>query len=84
MTHISEWGLGVCAGIGVGVVGTIEEMRAHGLRSDTVACSGEGAPTVGYENLAIMELAVERLPTCPRCAVLRDAALEGRLPRKKE
>jgi len=85
-THVTEFGLGVCAGVPSGL------MRESGLRPDTRACGDIGQPFDGSGGLA-RYIGVDQcgdtiltirtplaVPTCPRCAVLRDEALEGRLP----
>lgn len=43
--------------------------EGRAIDAGEVACGG--SPTV------------DRIPTCPRCAVLRDEALEGRLPNRE-
>lgn len=94
--HLTEWGLGLCFAKVTGQVvpvieggdfGALDASRrhdwflSHGLRADTVACDGrqrtEGA---WFEQVYPSASALATVPTCPRCAVLRDAALEGRLP----
>lgn len=96
--HVTEWGLGLCWAWATGVTippvttesGAYRATRdreawfaRHGLRPDTVACTGsqrvEGA---WFEHVIASITAVSTVPTCQRCAVLRDAALEGRLPER--
>ena len=67
-THVTEWGLVACSGM------SAEEGERSGMRCMTVAC---GAPFYGDSHVVV---APTTIPTCPRCAVLRDEALEGRLP----
>lgn len=71
-THVTEWGLVACSGM------SAEEGERSGMRCMTVAC---GAPLLDEAEVVV---AVITVPTCPRCAVLRDEALEGRLPQRKE
>jgi len=57
-----------------------------------VACDGTPAGGRYFVNLystpkgdVLLSASTPRLvPTCPRCAVLRDEALEGRLPKNPE
>jgi hypothetical protein len=72
MTHVTEWGLGRL------VLGrsSPKTMREWKLRADTRACDGVKVKPRHYLSVSVLQ----RLPTCPRCAVLRDEALEGRLP----
>jgi len=37
----------------------------------------------GDRTVILSATAERRIPTCPRCAVLRDEALEGRLPKRE-
>ena len=75
--HVTEWALGEC------VFGTSDEQSIDraGFRWATVACDGSNSvprvDCVGFD-----EGVREVILTCPRCAVLRDAALEGRLPQR--
>ena len=71
-THVTEFGLGLCAGL------SMQEGERAGMRFMTVAC---GAPFYGDSHVVVAPTTV---PTCPRCAVMRDEALEGRLPKRKE
>ena len=73
-THVTELGLGSAAGL------SALEMAECGLRSMTLACSGRSADEARG---CVLVFAVDTIPTCPRCAVLRDEALEGRLPARK-
>lgn len=86
-THVTEFGLGLCAGI-VPTVGWHANvparavLRERGLRPDTRACDGAEVEVPG--NDAMLTVSTPRaVPTCPRCAVLRDEALEGRLPKRE-
>lgn len=97
VTHVTEWGLADCAGVlrppGVSLRrGNIKRrMKRLGLRVDTVACDGSSA--VGRLHSPPFKLTTRdvilttntksTVPTCPRCAVLRDEALEGRLPARR-
>lgn len=72
-------------------------MKRLGLRMDTVACDGSDCTTgtryitrslvsaSGWTNndVILASRTATTVPTCPRCAVLRDAALEGKLPEMK-
>lgn len=52
----------------------------RGLRPDTIACGGRQRPDAQwFEQVYVSASAPEVVPTCHLCAVLRDAALEGRL-----
>lgn len=77
-THVTEWGLGRL------VLGrsSPKTMREWKLRPDTRACDGVKVKSRSYEDRTVIlsATAERRVPTCPRCAVLRDEALEGRLP----
>lgn len=73
LTHVTEWGLAACAGVNTNMA-----LYGTALRAMTVACTGEPA-----ERRSDLVFAVDTVPTCPRCAVLRDAALEGKLPEGK-
>lgn len=66
------WGLVSCAKM------RLDDAVAAGLLPGVVACSGEPA----RKNDDHLVFAGNTIPTCPRCAVLRDAALEGRLPER--
>jgi len=77
-THVTEFGLGLCAGI-VPTDGRYANMRARGLRADTRACDESEVKVPGRDALLTV-VTPTTIPTCPRCAVLRDEALEGRLP----
>lgn len=66
-THVTEWGLASCAGL------SMESGERAGMRFMTVAC---GTSLFGINDIVVFDTA----PTCPRCAVMRDEALEGRLP----
>jgi len=86
-THVTEFGLGLCAGVvpTAGWYGNImarEALRARGLRADTRACDGAEVELPGHDAMLTANTPF-RVPTCPRCAVLRDEALEGRLPARK-
>jgi len=70
-THVTEWELGFCAGLLDSAA-----CEAVGLRWLTVACSGDDS--------VAMDAITFEVPTCPRCAVLRDEALEGKLPKRKD
>jgi len=77
MTHVTEWGLGRL------VLGrsSPKTMREWELRADVRACDGVKLKDRFRSATTILSgLVLRRLPTCPRCAVLRDEALEGRLP----
>ncbi len=86
VTHVTETGLAICAnrlfprGASRSRAAVRSRMRRLGLRVDTVAC--DGTPSGGrYARDVIMSaFTASKVPTCPRCAVLRDAALEGKLP----
>lgn len=78
-THVTEFGLRYCAGLEAA-------HRRTTLLADTVACTGELVCETALlypDNFLFSEDAVVRVPTCPRCAVLRDEALEGRLPKRE-
>ena len=96
-THVTEWGLADCAGVlrppGVSLrrANIKRRMSRRGLRADTVACDGSDAggrfrSTLVVENsvrdVILTSFTKGTIPTCPRCAVMRDDALEGRLPRR--
>lgn len=57
-------------------------LRAHGLRPDTRACDQGEVEMPGHDAI-LTSLTPSRVPTCPRCAVMRDEALEGRLPKRE-
>jgi hypothetical protein len=88
LTHVTEFGLGLCARI------DMRSLRERGLRPDTRACGDIGQPFDGSGGSAryigvdqcgdtILTLHTQnRVPTCPRCAVLRDMALSGVLPER--
>ena len=79
-THVTEYGLGLCAGLS-----DSEAMLDAGLHPSTVACTGIGmAPQWATGQVIFGGHAPNTVPTCPRCAVMRDEALEGRLPKRKE
>ena len=82
VTHVTEWGLGRL------VLGksSPKTMKAWGLKADTRACDGVKVKTRNYKErtLILSVMAERRVPTCPRCAVMRDEALEGRLPKRKD
>jgi hypothetical protein len=89
MTHVTEWGLGLCAGIvdfhePAPPEGRTSTLLDVGLRPDTLACTGEKFTDADVDEGRIQRIlsafANKKIPTCPRCAVLRDEALEGRLP----
>jgi hypothetical protein len=48
------------------------------LPSDVAACDNQYLPALGSWGTVPADLLHATIPTCPRCAVLRDAALEGR------
>ena len=78
-THVTEWGLGVCTGLQIPI------HKSTGLRMDTVACMGMELCNTDLSypsDVLFSEDAAVQVPTCPRCAVLRDEALEGRLPKR--
>lgn len=88
-THVTEWGLYLLAtSPSTRVVGglseaLIAEMEAAGFNAACVACTSDAlavgdGPAIGYHDI------LTTVPTCPRCAVLRDEALEGRLPKRKD
>ena len=80
-THVTEWGLGRI------VLGrsSPKTMREWKLRPDTRACDGVRVKPRSYGDRTVIlsATAERRIPTCPRCAVLRDEALEGRLPKRE-
>jgi hypothetical protein len=93
VTHVTEYGLAGCArklhppGRSKSSKAVRARMQRIGIRRDTVAC--DGSPAGGRYRAALIDVkgdvilsayAMQVMPTCPRCAVLRDAALEGRLP----
>lgn len=86
LTHVTEIGLGLCAGLIArelwhANVDARKALRAHGLRPDTRACDGRRVVTPEAD--AVLSIVTPTtIPTCPRCAVLRDEALEGRLPKR--
>lgn len=77
-THVTEWGLGRIV-LGKSSPKTMREWK---LRPDTRACDGVKVKSRNYgDRTVILSVSTERrVPTCPRCAVMRDEALEGRLP----
>lgn len=96
VTHVTEWGLADCAGrlrpIGRSLTraAMMARMKRLGLRRDTVACDGtavagrfraKAGEWVGGD-VILSANTTSTIPTCPRCAVLRDEALEGRLPKR--
>jgi hypothetical protein len=83
ITHITEWGLATCAGVldMRWPVGEAARLGALGLRYDTVACDespvSEGRFINGGEGDVVLTIRARKVvPTCPRCSVLRDEALE--------
>jgi hypothetical protein len=85
-THVTEFGLGLCAGVTnrPGLPFGRMVLEAQGLRPDRIACNGarwEDPEPEGQQVIPSVQCR-SRVPTCPRCAVLRDAALEGRLPQR--
>lgn len=74
LTHVTEIGLGSVMGMDA------MRMAAHGLRPMTVACTGLAISDLGWGRCVFA--GGDIIPTCPRCAVLRDEALEGRLPKR--
>ena len=85
VTHATEFGLGFCARVNGEARGgpkATARFKAAGLRGDTRAC--DGSPAVyNHDRGDWCHLSItlhDKVPTCPRCAVLRDEALEGRLP----
>lgn len=88
VTHVTEFGLGLCAGLLSG------RLLESGLRPDARACGDIGQPFdgsggsvryIGIDQCGDTILTIRAphtVPTCPRCAVLRDEALEGRLPKR--
>lgn len=90
ITHVTEWGLGLCARIADYSAASSVDRRAlliaRGLRPDTIACTGvkftDDDIDSGRIDRVLSAFARSRLPSCPKCAVLRDAALEGRLPQR--
>ena len=98
MTHVTEFGLADCAGVLLTpdrsrlLKNVARRMGRLGLRRDTVACDGSSASGRLRSELVkeraqrdvIMTMRTRStVPTCPRCAVLRDEALEGRLPNRE-
>ena len=80
-THVTEWGLYLLATRPSdpleGLSGLlIDEMERAGFRASVSGCGSESAASVSYHAIRTT------VPTCPRCAVLRDEALEGRLPKR--
>ena len=72
----------------------IARLKRRGLHRDTVACDGsavngrclgENPPPAGWSSgdVIFTTRTTKVVPTCERCSVLRDAALEGRLPEVK-
>ena len=82
-THVTEFGLGLCAGVApiAGWYRNGGALKRAGLRPDTRACDG-AEKVLGYDAMPTIH-ALTQVPTCPRCAVLRDEALEGRLPKRE-
>jgi len=88
LTHVTEVGLMACAGrlFPRGASRTRAAIRARarrlGLCLDVVAC--DSSPAGGrYASDVIMSVfTAHQMPTCPRCAVLRDMALSGVLPER--
>ncbi len=83
LTHITEWGLATCAKMldMRWPVGEAARLGALGIREDTVACDEskviDGRWIQGGEGDVVLTiLARTVIPTCARCAVLRDEALE--------
>jgi len=91
-THVTEWGLYMLAtSPSTRVVdglsdALITEMEAAGFNAACAACTSEAlavalavgdGPDIGYHDIHTT------VPTCPRCAVLRDEALDGRLPKRE-
>lgn len=96
-THVTEWGLADCAGVLLppGRSRLYRNVRARmkrlGLHRDVVACDGSSSAGRLRWNIGIIvddgdviltKHAIATVPSCPRCAVLRDEALEGRLPKR--
>jgi hypothetical protein len=83
LTHVTEWGLAICAGVLDlrWTVGEAARLGALGIREDTVACDEsevtDGRFINGGEGDVVLTIRTRTvIPTCPRCAVLRDEALE--------
>lgn len=92
-THVTEWGLAVCAdllypkGRSHSHPAAMARMRRLGLRKNAQACdgsdvmgrwlpSGEVEPT-NMQCVLFTVLSRNRIPSCPRCQMLRESALQG-------
>ena len=86
-THVTEWGLYMLATRPPSDPLTslwsyeIDEMTRAGYLANYAACAD--LRIVESEHIGF-HLTRTTVPTCPRCAVLRDEALEGRLPKRKD
>ena len=82
LTHLTEWGVGTMLGARLvaakDAIGVQREFEALGLRPDKAACDGHPVSISGRVPSGQPD---HHIPTCPRCAVLRDEVLEtGRVP----
>lgn len=92
-THITEWGLAVCMGLlyppgrSHSHSAAVARMRRLKLRKNTQACdgadvmgrwlpSGEVEPT-NAQCVLFTALSRSRIPSCTRCQMLRESALQG-------
>lgn len=86
-THVTEWGLYLLAtrpptdppeGLSFRSNDEMERAERAGFKAGVSGCGAEsGGNDVAYHVIRTT------IPTCPRCAVLRDEALEGKLPPRK-
>jgi hypothetical protein len=71
-THMTEYGVAVC--LDASRRDSIRDRgEALGLRPDRAACNGM---LISVYDRVLSMFTATRLPTCLRCAVLRDEALE--------
>lgn len=83
MRHATEFGIGFCARLNVVDGNPVHGMKAmrlfrkHGLRGDTRACDGKRIVNAEYERRGVIfsMFLPSMVPSCPKCAVLRDQAL---------
>lgn len=81
--HATEFGIGFCAQLNVvdgrPVYGksAMRLFRKHGLRGDTRACDGKRIVNAEYDRKEVIfsMFLPSSVPSCPKCAVLRDEAL---------
>ena len=86
-THVTEWGLGLLLlhkDVILGVAaGDQVALKLMGLHADRIACTGTSG--AGYPPNSVINYfnARDTVPTCQRCAVMRDEVLEGCLPKRE-